>query len=67
MVSFIGLCGGHPHLLQTYIYIYMHTGGSIEHKYLPHANAFGNQCASVELLYSRTKAAVTQRKIKSFA
>ena len=30
---------GHPHPLQT---TYIHTGGSIEHKYLPHANAFGN-------------------------
>ena len=45
MVSFIGLCGGHPHPLQTYIYIYIYIyiyRGSIEHKYLPHANVFGN-------------------------
>ena len=43
---------GHPHPLQTtYIFIiYIHTGGSIEHNSLPHANAFGNNMQTTELV-----------------
>ena len=38
-----GALWGHPLPLQTYI----HTEVSIEHDYLPHANAFGNNYSLV--------------------
>ena len=43
-VSFMGLRGGHPLPLQTYVYIqyiHVHSGVSIEHKYvLPHTRVW---------------------------
>ena len=44
MVSFTGLMGSSTSIadIHTRIYIYVHTKPQIEHDYLPHANALGN-------------------------